>query len=91
MEKYAQTDTVPQPQTTQAATQTRPPLRNYRAELKAEIAQTERMEQRHNEEIGQLREQAASLEAELKQMIEEHSVALKAKEKEVLGPLGRSY
>ena len=42
------------------------------------------MEQRHNEEIGQLREQAASRKTEIKQMIDEHSAALKAKEKEVL-------
>ena len=42
------------------------------------------MEQRHNEAIGQLREQVASREAEIKQMIDEYLVTLKAKEKEVL-------
>ena len=45
---------------------------------------TEYLEQRHKEAIGQLREQAASREAEVKQMVDEHSFALKAKEKEVL-------
>ena len=42
------------------------------------------MEQMHNEVMDQLREQAASREAELAQRMEEHSVAMKAKEKEVL-------
>ena len=116
MEQFAQTDTTSLPRTTQAATQTGPPLRDYRAELKAEIARSERLEKWHkeamgrlreqaasqeaelrakiahaelmawqyNETMGQLREQAASREAELAQRIEEHSVALKAKEKEVL-------
>ena len=78
--KFSLTDTTPLPRTTQAATQTGPPLRNYWAE----IARTERLEQRHKEAMGQLREQAASREAEVKQMFDEHSVALKAKEKEVL-------
>ena len=54
------------------------------AELTAELALTKHMEQQHNEAIGHLREQAAIREAELKQRIDEHSVALKAKEKEVL-------
>ena len=84
MERSAQTDTVPLPQTTQAATQTGPPMRNYQAELKAEIARTKYVEQRHNEAIGQLQEQAANREGEIKEMIDEHSDALKAKEKEVL-------
>ena len=66
MEKSAQTDTTPHPQTTQAATQTGPPLRNYRTELKAKIVRNERIEQRQKEAIGQLREQAVSREAELK-------------------------
>ena len=34
--------------------------------------------------MGQLREQAASREAELKQLIDENSTSLKAKEREVL-------
>ena len=42
MEQFAQTDTTSLPRTTQVATQTRPPLWDYRAELKAEIARTER-------------------------------------------------
>ena len=54
------------------------------AELKAELARTKHMEQQHDEALGQLREQAASREAELKQISDEHSAALKAKEKEVL-------
>ena len=83
MERSAQTDTVPHPRTTQVATQTGPPLRNYCAELKAEIARTERLK-RHNEAMSQLWEQAASREADLKHIIDENLVALKAKEKEVL-------
>ena len=75
MEKSTQTDTVPQ---------TGPPLRNYRAKIKAEIVRTERMEQRHEEGMGQLREQVASREVEVKKMFDEHLVASKAKEKEVL-------
>ena len=54
------------------------------AELTAEIAHTELMAQQYNETMGQLREQAASREAELAQRMEEHSIALKEKEKEVL-------
>ena len=42
------------------------------------------MEQMHNEVMDQLREQAASREAELKQIIDENSAALQAKEKEAL-------
>ena len=116
MEQFAQTDTTSLPRTTQAATQTGPLLRNYRAELKAKIARSERLEKWHKETMGRLREQAANREAELKtelthtelmaqqynatmgqlreqttsrepelaQRMEEHSVAMKAKEKEVL-------
>ena len=116
MEQFAQTNTTSLPRTTQAATQTGPPLRNYRDELKAEIARSEHLEkwhreamgclweqaasrevevkaelahteliaQQYNATMGQLREQAVSREAELAQRIEEHSLALKAKEKEVL-------
>ena len=53
-------------------------------ELMAELARTKHMAQQHNEAIGQIREQAVSRETELKQRIDEHSAALKAKEKEVL-------
>ena len=66
MEQFAQTDTTSLPRTTQAATQTGPPLRDYQAELKAEIAQSERLEKWHKEAMGRLKEQAASWEAELK-------------------------
>ena len=52
--------------------------------IKAEIAHAELMAQQYNETMGNLREQAASRDAELAQRIEEHSVALQAKEKEVL-------
>ena len=54
------------------------------AERTAKRARTKHMEQQHNEAIGHLREQVAIREVELKQRIDEHSVALKAKEKEVL-------
>ena len=98
------------------ATQAGPLFRDYRAELKAEIVRSERLEKWHKEAMGRLREQAVgredelkaeiahaelmaqqynatmdqlrgqatSREAELAQKTEEHSVALKAKEKEVL-------
>ena len=78
------TDRVPRPQTTQAATQTGPPLRDYRDELKAQIALAELAEQHHNEAIGQLREQAAGREANLKRLLAESSAALKAQEREVM-------
>ena len=54
------------------------------AELKAKIAHDELMAQHYNDTMSQLQEQAASREAELAQRMEEHSVAMKAKEKEVL-------
>ena len=78
------TDRVPRPQTTQAATQTGPPLRDYRDELKAQIARAELAEQQHNDAIAQLQEQAADREAELKRLLAESSVALKAQEREVM-------
>ena len=56
--------------------------KNYRAELKAQIARAELAEQ-HNEAIGQLGEQAAGREVELKQLLAESSAALKVKEREV--------
>ena len=59
-------------------------LRKQAASQEAELAQTKHIEQQHNEAIGHLREQVAIREVELKQRIDEHSVALKAKEKEVL-------
>ena len=77
-------DTVPHPRTTQAATQTRPPLRDYQDELKAQIALAELAEQHHNEVIGQPQEQAAGREADLKQLLAESSAALQEKEREVL-------
>ena len=48
------------------ATQTGPPLRDYRAELKAEITRNERLEKRLRETISQLQEKAAAREAEFK-------------------------
>ena len=65
MEKFAQTDTPSPPPTKQAATQTWPPLRDYRAKLKAEIARSDRREQWHKEAMARLKEQAASREAKL--------------------------
>ena len=78
------TDRVPRPQTTQAATQTGPPLRDYRDELKAQIALAELAEQHHNEAIGELWERVAGREANLKRLFAESSVALKAQEREVM-------
>ena len=65
MEQFAQTDTTSLPQTTQAATQTEPLLRDYRAELKSEIARSERLEKWHKDAMARLKEQATSREAEL--------------------------
>ena len=69
MEQFAQTNTTSLPRTTQVTTQTGPPLRDYRAELKAEIARSERLEKWHKEAMGRLREQARSREDELKAVI----------------------
>ena len=44
--------------TKQMATQTGPLLRAYRAELKDEIARSDRREQRHKEAMGRLKEEA---------------------------------
>ena len=66
MERFAQTDITSLPRTTQAATPTGPPLRDYRAELKAEIARSESLEKWHKEAMGRLREQVAGREDELK-------------------------
>ena len=61
MERSTQMDREPTPRNQQAATQTWPPLREYQEELKAQLA-----EQNHNNIMGQLREQAAGREADLK-------------------------
>ena len=63
----------------QAATQTNPPSHNYQDELAAQIALVELAQQRHNEAIAQLREQAASQEADLKQLLAERSTTLQEK------------
>mgnify|MGYP006973847085 CR=1 FL=1 len=65
MEQFAQTDTTSLPRSKQAATQIGPPLREYRAELKAEIVRSERREKWHTEAMACLKEQATSREAEL--------------------------
>ena len=59
------TETPPPRPTKQVATQTGPPLRDYRAELKAEIARSDRREQWHKEAMARLQEQASSRVAEL--------------------------
>ena len=57
---------------------------SWEDELKSVIAHAKLMAQQYNATMDRLREQAASREAELAQKMEEHSVALKAKEKELL-------
>ena len=80
MEKFTQTDTPSPPPTKQVATQTTPPLRDYRAELKAEIARSDRREQWHKEAMARLKEQATSREAKLnthtERMTQEHNGAM---------------
>ena len=58
MDKVTQTKAPSPLPTKQAATQTGPPLRDYRAELKAEIARSDRREQWHKEAMAHLQEQA---------------------------------
>ena len=65
VEKVTQTEAPSPLPTKQAATQTGPPLRDYRAELKAEIVRSDRREQWHKEAMARLKEQATSREAEL--------------------------
>ena len=63
--------------TTQAATQIGPPLRDYRAELKAEIVRFDCREQWHKEAMARLKEEASSRVAELnthaEHMLREHN------------------
>ena len=71
------TETPPPRPTKQVATQTGPPLRDYRAELKEENARFDRREQRHKEAMARLKEDAASRIAELntraEHMLREHN------------------
>ena len=66
--------------TKQAATKTGPLLRDYRVELKAEIARSARREQWQKEAMARLQEQASSRVAELKThaeyMLREHNEAM---------------
>ena len=55
MDKFTQTDTPSPPPTKQAATQTGTPLRDYRVELKAEIARSNHREQWHKEAMACLK------------------------------------
>ena len=64
----------------EVATQTEPPLRDYRAELKEEQRRTERHEQRHQEAMARLKEEASKQMAEIRaqadQRIHEQNEAL---------------
>ena len=51
-ERSTQTDMVPCPRTTQAATQIGPPLRDYQDELKAQIALAELAQQSYWPTMG---------------------------------------
>ena len=55
-EKYTQTNRASHPQTVQASTQTEPPSRNYKEDLKAQVAITEEAKKRRDEAIAQLGE-----------------------------------
>ena len=72
-----ETETPPPQPTKQVATQTGPPLRDYRAELKEEIVRFDRQEQWHKETMARLKEEAASRIAELntraEHMLREHN------------------
>jgi hypothetical protein len=63
MEKTA---TPPPRPSKEVATQTEPPLRDYRAELKEEQRRTERHEQRHQEAMARLKEEASQRMAEIR-------------------------
>ena len=70
----------------QASTQTEPPSRNYKEELKAQVAITEEAKKRRDEaiaQLGELQEQAAKREADLKRLLDERMAKLQAMEKEV--------
>ena len=72
-EKSTQTHRAPRPQTMQASAQTEPPSCNYEEELKAQVAITKEAIKRHNEaitQLGELREQAAGREADLKRLLD---------------------
>ena len=66
--------------TKEEATQTGPPLRDYRAELREEQRRTERHEQRHQDAMARLKEEASNRMAELKaqaeQMVHEQKEAM---------------
>ena len=66
--------------TREVAIQTRPSLRVYRAELREEQRWTERHEQRHQDAIARLKEEASNRMAELKaqaeQMVHEQKEAM---------------
>ena len=64
-EQSTHMDTPSPPPNTEASTQTGPPIRDYRAELKAEIARSKRHENWHKEAMDRLKVQATSREAEL--------------------------
>ena len=86
-EKSTQTDRAHCPQTVQASTKTKPPARNYEEELKAQVAITKEAKKCHIEaiaQLGELWEQAARWEADLKHLLDETMTKLQAKEREVL-------
>ena len=80
VEKVTQTEAPSPLPTKQTATQIEPPVRDYRVELKAEIAWSDRREQWHKEAMARLKEQASSRVTELnthaEHMVREHKEAM---------------
>ena len=80
VEKVTQTEAPSPFPTKQAATQIGPPLRDYRAELKAEIPRSDHREQWHKDAMALLKEQASNRVAELtthaEHMVREHNEAM---------------
>ena len=75
------TTIAPSPRLTQeVATQTGPPLRDYRAELREEQWRTERHERHHQEAMARLKEEASQRMAEIRALadrkIQEQNEAL---------------
>ena len=74
------TESPPPRPTKEVATQTEPPLRDYRAELKEEQRRTERHDKQHQEAMARLKEEASQRMAEIRaqadQRIHEQNEAL---------------
>ena len=81
---------APSPRPTKhAATETGPPLRDYRVELREEQRRAERHEQRHQDAMARLKKQAsnqmAKVNAHAEQMVHEHKEAMSRLQEQAVG------